>query len=61
MFSHLLHPNANRKADIYLIQVGSRMIVDLLFFFLPFCHGNTTFLICHGLREENRPIIDRDI
>ena len=42
MFFHLLNPNAKRKEDMYLIQVGSRMIADLLFLpllFLPRQHN----------------------
>jgi hypothetical protein len=35
MFSHLLPPNAKRKAETRLVQVGNRMIAGLLFLALP--------------------------
>ena len=35
MFSHLLTRNAKRNFTIHLVQVGSRMIVDLLFLAPP--------------------------
>jgi hypothetical protein len=61
MFSHLLTRNAKRNTKTPLVQVGNRMIVDLLFFALPImlsgCSFSTSGDFSKGFKGPTRAMV----